>query len=256
MFRSVGASFAPFTTTWRHRARSATHESDEVVPIRRRADASAPSVRVLPVASVSRKLAGMSATDDTRDPDDSADLDLAGEVTRMLKDGRTGEELYDVVYAELRALARRRMATERAGHTLQATALVNEVYMRLAPNRDMQWRDRGHFFGAAAEAMRRVLVDHARKVRSAKRGGDHDRLDITLSGLVRDDDPELVLALDEALDAIAAEDARCAEVARLRIYAGFSAEDVAHALDLSPRTVQREWAYARARLGELLATDE
>ena len=180
--------------------------------------------------------------------------DPAPDITRLLREGVREGELFEVVYGELRSLAQRRMAEERAGHTLQATALVNEVYMRLVRDDRMQWRDRRHFFGAAVEAMRRVLVDHARKVRSEKRGGDRARLDVTLSGLVQDDDPELVLALDDALEQLASEDERCAEVARLRIYAGFSSEDVAQALELTPRTVQRDWAYARARMGELLAS--
>lgn len=174
------------------------------------------------------------------------------DVTQRLLHGVSDGSLFEMVYGELRSLANRRMAQERAGHTLQATALVNEVYMRLVGDNPMQWRDRRHFFGAAAEAMRRVLVDHARKVRSKKRGGDVMRLDLTLSGLAREDDPDLVLALDEALEQLAEEEERCAEVARLRIYAGFSTEDVALALELTPRTVQRDWAYARARLGEIL----
>ena len=174
------------------------------------------------------------------------------EITRLLREGLHDGSLFDVVYGELRALAQRRMAEERAGHTLQATALVNEVYMRLVKDDQMEWRDRRHFFGAVSEAMRRVLVDHARKVRSKKRGGDRARLDITLTGFAKEDDPELVLALDEALEQLAADDERCAEVARLRIYAGLSTEDVARALDLTPRTIARDWSYARARMGELL----
>ncbi len=174
------------------------------------------------------------------------------DVTRLLREGLHDGSLFEAVYSELRALARGRMAQERAGHTLQAPALVNEVYLRLAREEGMEWRDRRHFYGAAVEAMRRVLVDHARKVRSKKRGGDRARLDLTLSGLAQADDPELVLALDEGLEQLAREDARCAEGARLRIYAGFSTEDVVRALELTPRTVQRDWAYARARLGEIL----
>lgn len=176
----------------------------------------------------------------------------SADVTRLLREPGREADLYTAVYDELRALAQRRMSDERAGHTLQATALVHEVYMRLVRDQNMEWRDRRHFYGAAVEAMRRVLVDHARRVRSEKRGGDRARLDVTLSGLPHGDDPELVLALDEAIEALAGEDARCAEVTRLRIYAGFSTDDVAHALEMTPRTVQRDWSYARARLGELL----
>jgi RNA polymerase sigma factor (TIGR02999 family) len=178
------------------------------------------------------------------------------DVTRMLRDGARGEELFPLVYDELRALAGRRMGAERTEHTLQATALVNEAYLRLVRDRDMQWRDRRHFFGAAAEAMRRVLVDHARRVKSDKRGGGQERLAITLGGLAREDDPDLLLALDEALSRLEREDARVAEVARLRFFTGLSGEDVSKALELSPRTVARDWAFARARLTELLTGDD
>jgi RNA polymerase sigma factor (TIGR02999 family) len=182
--------------------------------------------------------------------------EMADDLTRLLRLGDRPDEVLDLVHAELRAIAVQRMAGERAGHTLQATALVNEAWIRLARDRDMQWRDRRHFFGAAAEAMRRVLVDHARKVRSQKRGGEVARLEITLGGLAREDDPDLLLALDEALTALAAEDPRGAEVARLRLFAGLSVEDVSLALSIAPRSVARDWAFARARLTQLLAPGE
>jgi len=165
-----------------------------------------------------------------------------------------GDALIGAVYKELQKLAAGFMKNERVDHTLQPTALVNEVYMRLARDQDMQWRDRRHFFGAAVESMRRILVDHARMVRAQKRAGDRARLNVSLSGLLHEDDPDLVLALDEALDRLAEEDARTAEGAKLRLYAGFSTEDVASAMDLTPRTVQRDWAYARARLTEFLGS--
>lgn len=177
-------------------------------------------------------------------------------VTQLLRGGGDEGALFNLVYGELRALAQIRMSQERAGHTLQATALVNEVYLRLIRDEQMEWRDRRHFYGAAVEAMRRVLVDHARKVRSKKRGGEAVRLDLTLSGFAHAEDPDHVLALEEGLEKLAEEDPRCAEGARLRIYAGFSSEDVAHALELTPRTVQRDWAYARARLVEILGTPQ
>ncbi|MEM6672338.1 MAG: ECF-type sigma factor [Planctomycetota bacterium] len=178
--------------------------------------------------------------------------DRVDDVTRLLRQDGRRDELYALVYDELRVLAQGRMADERADHTLQATALVNEVYMRLVRDEKMRWVDRRHFFGAAVEAMRRVLVDHARKVRAAKRGGGHQRLEVTLSGLYDEGDPDLVIALDEGLEKLAEEDARSAEVARLRIYAGLTVDDVALALDLAPRTVQRDWSFARARLAEIL----
>lgn len=161
-------------------------------------------------------------------------------------------DLLPLVYDELRELARRRMASERSEHTLQATALVHEAYLRLAGDQDMDWKSRRHFFGAAAEAMRRVLVDHARKVKSEKRGGDRARMTLTVAEMAEDGDPDRVLALDDALTKLGQEDARAAEVARLRFWAGLGVEDTAKALEVSERTVMREWAYARARLAELL----
>ena len=178
--------------------------------------------------------------------------DDGAEVTRRLRAGANGAELFPLVYEELRTLAERRMGRERGEHTLQVTALVHEAYLRLVRDEDMRWRDRRHFFGAAAEAMRRVLVDHARAVKSAKRGGGAARLTLTLGGIARRDDPDLVLALDEALTALEREDERAAEVARLRVFSGFSNEDVSRALGLSPRTTARDWLFARARLTELL----
>lgn len=177
-------------------------------------------------------------------------------VTRLLRecggDERAWAELLPIVYDELRQIARRRMAGERSAHTLDATALVHEAWMRLVDDRGMDWKSRRHFFGAAAEAMRRVLVDHARRVKSLKRGGERERVPITICDLGVEDDPDRLLALDDALEVLGAEDARAAEVARLRFFAGLDVEETAHALEVSERTVMREWAYARARLAELL----
>lgn len=178
-------------------------------------------------------------------------------MTRLLREASEREdawsELLPLVYEELRVLAASRMRAERAGHTLEATALVHEAYLRLVGDVDMEWRSRRHFFGAAAESMRRVLVDHARKAKSAKRGGDRARLSFTVAELVQHDDPDRLLALDDALTTLQGEDARAAEVARLRFYTGLGVEETALALDVSERTVMREWSYARARLAELLA---
>ncbi len=183
--------------------------------------------------------------------------DRRQDVTAILRGGTTPEqawsELLPLVYDELKLLAQRRMNAERAGHTLQATALVHEAYMRLVADTEMDWAGRRHFFGAAAEAMRRVLVDHARKVKAGKRGGDRMRVTLSLGQQVTEDDPDRLLALDEALGTLAAEDARAAEVARLRYFAGLSVAETALALGCSERTVMREWTYARARLSELLA---
>lgn len=166
------------------------------------------------------------------------------------------ESLLPLVYEELRALARSRMARERAQHTLEATALVHEAYLRLIGDRDMKWRDRRHFFGAAAESMRRILVDHARRVRSQKRGGDRQQVTMTLGGVEDRHDPEQFLALDEALQKLEGEDSRAAEVARLRFFAGLGVEETAAVLDVSARTVMREWTYARTRLAEILKDAE
>lgn len=180
-------------------------------------------------------------------------------VTRLLRDcgddRQAWAELLPIVYDELRQIARRRMAGERAQHTLEATALVHEAWMRLVDDRGMDWKGRRHFFGAAAEAMRRVLVDHARKVKSEKRGGQRERVPITVCDLGVEDDPDRLLALDDALEVLAKEDERAAEVARLRFFAGLDVEETAHALEVSERTVMREWAYARARLAEILGSD-
>lgn len=183
--------------------------------------------------------------------------DAAQQVTRILRDGAEDGEawsrLLPLIFDELHAIARRRMSEERPDHTLQATALVNEAYLRLVEDRDMDWKNRRHFFGAAAEAMRRILIDHARKARSQKRGGDRARVSLTVAGLVDESDPERIIALDDALSTLEREDPRAAEVARLRYFTGLEVEETARALDVSPRTIMREWAYARARLFELMS---
>ena len=187
--------------------------------------------------------------------------EASDQVTRLLRVAAEGAdvagELFPLVYDELRAIAGRRMASERAQHTLQATALVHEAYLRLVHDEEMDWNGRRHFFGAAAQAMRRVLGDHARKAKAEKRGGDRAKMSITAAEMLAEgDDAETLLALDEALDRLEAEDPRAAEVARLRFFAGLSVEEVTHALEVSERTVLREWAYARARLFELLGGEE
>jgi len=177
-----------------------------------------------------------------------------GDITRLLqslKSGRTGarEELYELVYGELKSMAGARMVRERAGHTLQATALVNEAYLRLVPGEE-QWENRAHFFGAAACAMRRILVDHARRHKASKRGGEDER--VTFEDLaVAAEEPEVdLLALDEALDALAKEESRLAEVVQLRYFAGLGITETAKVLGTSPATVKRDWTFARAWLME------
>jgi RNA polymerase sigma factor (TIGR02999 family) len=158
-------------------------------------------------------------------------------------------ELLPIVYAELRNLAAARIAAEKPGQTLQATALVHEAYLRLVDaDKDPLWEGRGHFFAAAAEAMRRVLVDRARTRRRSKRGGDRQRVDLAdIPGRV-DDDPDLLLTLDEALGKLAADDLPAAEVAKLHLLAGLSIEEAASSLGISRATGYRNWLYARACL--------
>jgi RNA polymerase sigma factor (TIGR02999 family) len=187
----------------------------------------------------------------------------AGSITRLLcgardGDGRAAAELFPLVYAELRTLARGRMGDERAGHTLQATALVHEVYLKLmGPERAAPWSDRRQFFFAAAEAMRQILIDHARARAGLKRGGGRKRVPLGVLDLATDEEqiPE-ILALDEAVSRLEQVSPDVAAVVRLRFYAGLSVEETAEALGVSPRTVKREWTYARARLFRELGYDK
>jgi RNA polymerase sigma factor (TIGR02999 family) len=177
------------------------------------------------------------------------------DVTRLLEaagggDRQALDRLYEQVYGELRQMAASGMRKERGGHTLQPTALVNEAFLRLSPAGGA-WENRRHFFGAAAQAMRRILVDHARLKHAEKRGGAGLER-ITLSDLdVSAPEEDLdVLAVNDALDKLAEEDPRLSEVVNLRFFAGMSIEDTAKALDLSPATVKRDWVFARAWLCE------
>ena len=178
------------------------------------------------------------------------------ELTRILRDGAEAEEapdqLYSIVYDELRGIAQRRMSSERAGHTLQATALVNEAYMKLVGDEAVEWQGRRHFYSAAAEAMRRILIDHARRVKSQKRGGDQVRVTLGAEGSSTELDFRDIVSLNDALSTLEKEDERAAAVTRLRFFSGLSMEEVASALEISVRTAHREWTYARARLFELL----
>jgi len=176
------------------------------------------------------------------------------DVTRLLEavgsgDGTARDRLLERVYGELRRLAAGRMRRERPGHTLQPTALVHEAYLRLVRG-EPRFENRAHFFGAAAEAMRRVLVEHARVKSARKRGGDVRQ--VTFDDLaVASSEPETdVLALDEALQALAAEDERLARVVMLRYFVGLGIEETATILGSSPATVKRDWVYARAWLRE------
>ena len=165
------------------------------------------------------------------------------------------DDLSALVYQHLRAIAQAQMNQERPGHTLQATALVHEAFMRLGGADGIQGRSKGEFFHAAAEAMRRILVEHARARDRVKRGGGAARTDLDLAGvldLAADHDPERILALDEAIRRLEEADPRAAAVVRLRFLAGLSIEETAAAMDQSPSTVKRDWEFARAWLYQTL----
>ena len=178
-----------------------------------------------------------------------------GDVTRLLGDVREGDEdalprLVDAVQVELRALAGQVLRGERADHTLQPTALVNEAYLRLVDQRVRDWTNRNHFLAIAATAMRRVLLEHARARLADKRGGGRGRVTLFDAASVVEERPEALVALDEALERFAAIDAAGARIVELRWFAGLSVADTAAALDVSTRTVERGWRVAAAWLRE------
>jgi hypothetical protein len=197
------------------------------------------------------------------------------DVTRILAaieggDPRAAEQLLPLVYEELRLIAAEKLARERPGQTLQPTALVHEAYLRLvapltpgvdqaspAEGREgtaVHWNSRGHFIAAAAEAMRRILVDNARRKAAVKHGGKRQRVHFSFAEPITQAEPDAVLDLDEALHLLAAEDAEAAQVAQMRIFAGLSTEETAQARGVSRAQAYRQWAYARAwlqaRLGD------
>jgi RNA polymerase sigma factor (TIGR02999 family) len=180
------------------------------------------------------------------------------DVTRILSaiesgDPSAAEQLLPLVYDELRKLASQRLAQEKPGQTLEATALVHEAYMRLVGSAPAEgWNSRGHFFGAAAEAMRRILVDNARRKKTEKHGGDRQRLNLADVDVVASDD-ERWLLLDDALTQFAKEDPAAAQVAKLRLFASLAVEETAAALGIARATAFRHWTYARAWLQAALA---
>ncbi len=176
-----------------------------------------------------------------------------GEVTNLLIQLKKGNReaqsrLIPLVYAELRRVAARYMRGEQPGHSLQATALVHEAYLRLAGQQDISWQNRAHFFGVAANIMRRILVDHARAKQARKRGGSIQKVSFDEAVLVQPEPPRDFLALDEALERLAQRDARQSRVVELRFFGGLSEEEAAEVLGISVRTVKRDWAVARAWL--------
>ena len=180
------------------------------------------------------------------------------DVTKLLRNASGGDtvslnQLYEQVYAELRAIAVRKMASERPGHTLQPTALVHEAYFRLGGAEQFKFENRAHFFAAAAEAMRRILVDSARRHSQLKRGGDQEKVELNETKIAAPDGDEKLLLVDEALDVLAREDPIKAEVVKLRYFVGLKHQEIAEALGVSEPTVRRHWAVARVRLFELIS---
>lgn len=174
-------------------------------------------------------------------------------ITQLLADAAAGKteaarELLPLVYRSLHDLAERKMRGERAAHTLQATALVNEAYMRLVGDGNIGWDSRAHFYAAAAEAMRRILIDHARRVGAKKRGSDRMREIASVADLADEENLGDALEIDGAIEALRNEDPRAASVVHLRFYTGLSIDETAAALGVAPSTVDREWRYARSWL--------
>lgn len=175
------------------------------------------------------------------------------DVTQILSaiqqgDAKAADELFPLVYDELRRLANYKMSHEASGHTLQPTALVHEAWIRLVAVNQQTWQNRAHFFAAAAEAMRRILVEYARRKRSLKRGGGAEREELHESVLVLSAPPDELLEVHEALDKLTREDPTAAELVKFRYFVGMTMEEAASALGLAPRTAERLWTYARAWL--------
>jgi RNA polymerase sigma factor (TIGR02999 family) len=171
-------------------------------------------------------------------------------------DKHASEQLLPIIYRELRTLAASKLAQEPPGQTLEATALVHEAYIRLVDSEEEQkWKHRGHFFAAAAEAMRRILVEKARRKQRVKHGGEHDRVEMDDERLVCSVPSEQIVALDEALERFAQEEPEKAQLVKLRFFAGLSIEEAAEALGISRATASRHWTYARAWLYNAVAAD-
>lgn len=182
-------------------------------------------------------------------------------VTQLLIEWREGDEtaldrLIPLVYDEMRRLARYYMRRERAEHTLQTSALINEAYIRLVDHKGMRWQNRAHFYAVAAQAMRRILVDHARSHNYAKRGGGARMVELDEAAAVAHEQAAEIVALDEALNELSAFDPRQSKVVELRYFGGMSVEETAEALGVSPATVMREWRAAKAWLLRAISPEE
>jgi RNA polymerase sigma factor (TIGR02999 family) len=179
------------------------------------------------------------------------------EISRLLQAAALGnaeglDRLVPVVYDELRRIAHRQLRGERSDHTLDTTALVHEAYLKLTRLDRIEWRDRGHFLAVAAGAMRRILVNYAVARKAEKRGGERQRVPVDQVAILADDRAEELLALDEALQRLAAESERAARIVEWRYFAGMSIEETADVMEISPATVKREWTLARAWLNREL----
>ena len=186
---------------------------------------------------------------------------LQEEVTQLLKDWSGGDEgalgkLIPLVQPELHRLAHHYMSRERAGHTLQTTALLNEAYLQLVDDPKRNWQNRTHFMAAAAQLMRRIIVDYARERRSLKRGGGALKVSLDEAALVTEKQSEELLALDEALERLGVQDPRKSQIVELRYFGGLTVEETAEFLKLSQRTVEREWNMAKAWLYRALSGEE
>ena len=193
-------------------------------------------------------------TDPQRHTDDASPARQITQVLEEIGDGRqSAEELLPLVYDELRSLARSRMAREMPGQTLQATALVHEAYLRLIGDTDPGWNGRGHFFGAAALAMRRILVEQARRKGRLRHGGGQQRLDVVDARLAIEPPGDDVLAVDDAVKRLEREDPRKGRIVNLRYFAGLTAKETAQVLGLSVGTIEREWRFIKSWLQVELA---
>lgn len=182
---------------------------------------------------------------------------VGSHVTELIRAASQGEpsaagQLFPLIYNELRALAQRQLAHERPNHTLQPTALVHEVYLKLIRNEEIDWKGKGHFYVAAVEAMRRILVDHARQHGAIKRGRDWRNVSLKLSDLVSGRGLDELLEVNDELECLKAQDPVAAQIVHLRFFVGLSIEDTAKALGTSPRSVDRQWQYAKAWLKKRL----
>lgn len=178
-----------------------------------------------------------------------SDTDVTALLSEMTEgNASAAEKLVPIVYEELKRLARRYMRRERADHTLQTTALVHEAYLRLVGQQAVRWQGRSHFFGVAAQIMRRILTDHARRNLRLKRGGTKEVLPLDEALVFSPEHSEELVKLDEALDRLAQLDARQGRVVELRFFAGLSVEEAAESLGVSPKTVKRDWSVAKAWL--------